>query len=419
MSSSTTHISVTSALPEDADADRSANSPSPSVTSVEGRDSENSPSSSGNSSIQSAEYWASLIRQSYNALYSGGTLDTEFLNAPRRRHAGQDSATLAHKVAGLLYPNYSDSNIPQVIKYEKDVVLFRKAIRARQKADEMDEVKDPLPLPGAPALPMLVTISDEESLAAFFNHLSIGGTHDTLNGSKLQEPYQDVDVAKFEKGILYEDGRMDLCKIYTTAFFCTRTLIRSELHISALGSSSKTNAVVISPPNISQVMTSLESHTFVRYFLLWIDLIGPVGARLISDFVFTHPDRMETWYLAGNCIDLAGFERLVSARTMSTSITNIWLKRNPLGPKASTDLYDLITRTSQLRTLDLDLDQTKLGDEGVAHLFSLLANHHNTTSLRHIYLNAVGKGQCACKSLATYLSSPHCTIRYLPESSFV
>lgn len=166
-------------------------------------------------------------------------------------------------------------------------------------------------------------------------------------------------------------------------------------------------------------MTSLESHTFVRYFLLWIDLIGPVGARLISDFVFTHPDRMETWYLAGNCIDLAGFERLVSARTMSTSITNIWLKRNPLGPKASTDLYDLITRTSQLRTLDLDLDQTKLGDEGVAHLFSLLANHHNTTSLRHIYLNAVGKGQCACKSLATYLSSPHCTIRYLPESSFV
>lgn len=96
--------------------------------------------------------------------------------------------------------------MPQEIKYEKDIVLLREVIQARQKADEMakaeaghhpewkqrilrqgpwDEVKDPLPLTGAPALPMPVIISDEESLAAFFNHLSIGGTHDRLNVSLL------------------------------------------------------------------------------------------------------------------------------------------------------------------------------------------------------------------------------------------
>ena len=155
-------------------------------------------------------------------------------------------------------------------------------------------------------------------------------------------------------------------------------------------------------------MTSLESNTFVRHFLLGNNMIGPVGARLISEFVLAHPNRMETWYLAGNCIDLAGFERLVSAWTTSTSITNIWLKRNPLSPKASTALYDLITKTTQLRTLDLD--QTELGDEGVAHLFSLLLIHKNPTSLRHIYLNAVGIGQSACNSLANYLSLPHCTV---------
>ena len=155
-------------------------------------------------------------------------------------------------------------------------------------------------------------------------------------------------------------------------------------------------------------MTGLESNNFVRHFLLGNNMIGPVGARLISDFVLAYPNRMETWYLAGNCIDLAGFERLVSAWTTSTSITNIWLKRNPLRPKASTALHDLITRTPNLRTLDLD--QTELGDEGVAHLFSLLANHHSPTSLRHIYLNAVGIGQSACQSLANYLSSPHCTL---------
>lgn len=155
------------------------------------------------------------------------------------------------------------------------------------------------------------------------------------------------------------------------------------------------------PPNISQLMISLESNNFIRHFLLGNNMIGPVGARLISDFVLAHPDRMETWYLAGNCIDLAGFERLVSAWTTSTSITNIWLKRNPLAPKASTALFELITQTLKLRTLDLD--QTELGDEGVAHLFSLLANHHSPTSLGHIYLNAVGIGYSACKSLADYL----------------
>ena len=101
-------------------------------------------------------------------------------------------------------------------------------------------------------------------------------------------------------------------------------------------------------------MTSLESSTFVRHFLLGNNLIGPTGARLISDFVLAHPDRMETRYLAGNCTDLAGFKRLVSAWTTSTSITNIWLERNPLSPKASTALYDLITKTPNLRTIDLD-----------------------------------------------------------------
>lgn len=165
---------------------------------------------------------------------------------------------------------------------------------------------------------------------------------------------------------------------------------------------------VLGPLNISQLMTSLENNTFVRHFLLGNNMIGPVGARLISDFVFAHPDRMETWYLAGNCIDLTGFKRLVSAWITSTSITNIWLKRNPLGPNASMALCDLITKTSNLRTLDLD--QTELGDEGVAHLFSLLANHHSLIPLRHIYLNAVGIGQSACKSLTMYLSSPHCAL---------
>ena len=66
-----------------------------------------------------------------------------------------------------------------MIKYEKDIVLLRKVIQAKQKADDLakaearhhrewkrrvlrqgpwDESEDPLPLTGAPALPMPVTI---------------------------------------------------------------------------------------------------------------------------------------------------------------------------------------------------------------------------------------------------------------------
>ncbi|KAF6233284.1 hypothetical protein HO173_008575 [Letharia columbiana] len=414
VSPSKPYLLIISTLPDDGD--RSANSPSLIITSVGGQDDKTRPSSLDSCSTHGAEYWASLIRQSYGALYSGGTLDTECLKAPRRRRAGRydmesretgsaghdgiETAPLSHLELGVFCIQVTPNRTyQQVIKYERDIVLLRKAIQARQKAEEQaraearhhtewnqrvlrqgpwDGVKDPLPLTGAPALPMPVTISDEESLAAFFNHLSVGDSHDTLIPVLVASPRS---LRSSPQKVLF--GRL-------------------------------TFARVLVPPNISQLMISLESNNFIRHFLLGNNMIGPVGARLISDFVLAHPDRMETWYLAGNCIDLAGFERLVSAWTTSTSITNIWLKRNPLGPIASTALSESITKTLKLRTLDLD--QTELGDGGVAHLFSLLANHHSPTSLRHIYLNAVGIGYSACKSLADYLSSPHCTLDFAPEN---
>ena len=64
-----------------------ADSLSQSVISNEGRDDHTS-THADHCSTQSAEYWASLIRQSLNALCNGGTLDTKCLKAPRRRHAG-------------------------------------------------------------------------------------------------------------------------------------------------------------------------------------------------------------------------------------------------------------------------------------------------------------------------------------------
>ncbi|KAF7131073.1 hypothetical protein CNMCM5793_004060 [Aspergillus hiratsukae] len=255
-----------------------------------------------------------------------------------------------------------------------------------------DQTVTPDMLKGASSLPMPVEISDPDSLAPFFNHLKHGGSYETASDATGQsqlavEPYYNVPTLEFDKGVLYEDGRMDLCKM-------------------ALG-----------PPNISTLMQSLRSNTFVRHFLLGNNIIGPAGAQAIADFVQEFPDRIDTWYLAGNCIDGASFALLTDALVKSPAVTNIWLKRNPLGPRSADSLFRLITQTPNLRTLDLD--QTELSDAGVAALFTRLADYVPPTplSMRILYLSATGISTAACEAISRYLASPHCCITSLYMSS--
>ncbi|KAF2166882.1 hypothetical protein M409DRAFT_66427 [Zasmidium cellare ATCC 36951] len=245
-----------------------------------------------------------------------------------------------------------------------------------------DESSDPLPLSGAPALPMPVEIAHPTTLAPFFQHLSTGGTHEPApNGVVGVEPYGDAELIEFEKGVLYADGRVDLCKMVT------------------------------GPRNIGALMQALRSNTFAKHFLLGNNIIGPTGAEEISRFIVDFPHRFETWYLAGNCIDTASFHKLVDAMVKSPVITNIWLKRNPLQTAACTDIYRLITELPALRTLDLD--QTELGDDGIASLFSRLNISSKPIALRHVYLNATGLGPKACAAISHYLANPTCRLESL------
>ena len=160
---------------------------------------------------------------------------------------------------------------------------------------------------------------------------------------------------------------------------------------------------MVGPPHIGDLMKSLESNHHVKHFLLGNNIIGPAGARAIAQFSSKFPDRMETWYLAGNCVDTAGFHLMVEPFCKSTVMHSLWLKRNPLGPSSAGDLYQLISSIPSLRTLDLDL--TELGDEGTSHLFALLTKHvrHATSSplgLRNIYLNGNGIGPKAAESIS-------------------
>lgn len=269
---------------------------------------------------------------------------------------------------------------------------------------------------GVKALPMPVQVASADDLDGFFRHLWRGGGWEPMReGDGTQEHAQVDDNTGFElhggagepgfgtqgvefrRGVVYADGRMDLCK------------------------------QVVGPDHIGALMDSLRGNTFVRHFLLGNNIIGPLGAREVASFVRDRPNQMETWYLAGNCIDGASFTGLVDALTGSSTVTGAWFKRNPLGPGASADIARLVTRTPKLRTLDLD--QTELGDAGVAELFDLLAAYdmsrtESTTAseedgmvgklpLRHIYLSGTGMSAAAAAALARFLRAPPCGLTAL------
>ncbi|KAJ4368472.1 hypothetical protein N0V83_006829 [Neocucurbitaria cava] len=332
-------------------------------------------------------------------------IDETVLDSPRRRAADPAAAQLAKDIAKIMYPPTDAESLSSIDQYEKDIVRLRKTvIHQRKKTIEentkrnelmswaprirkqgaWDPAQDPVSLKGAASLPMPVEIADPDTLAPFFQHLSLGGNvmkGSTIYGDEaieIEEPYYNVECLEFEKGVVYSDNRMDLCKM------------------------------VLGPNNIAALMESLRTNTFITHFLLGNNIIGPHGAQCIADFLGEYPNRMDTWYLAGNCIDAGGLRLLVDEWVRSMSVTNIWLKRNPLGSTAADDVFKLITQTAKLRTLDLD--QTELGDAGVEQLFDALVAYDKPISLRHLYLNAVGIGLHGARAISRYLASSHCEL---------
>lgn len=362
----------------------------------------------------SSEYWADIIRKNILITEQLDTdndtdelIDEAVLTAPRR---GTARDTLAHETAARIYTDYPQESLAPIIQYEKDIVKLRSLAEQQRKnaivkATEYNEkhnwikrilkqngpwneLEDPLSLNGAPSIPMPVEVSDPESLAPFFAHLRNNGTHQISNsaeadqqGESRAEPYYNVKYIEFEKGVLYSDGRIDLCKMVT------------------------------GPRNIGDLMESLKPNAFSKHFLLGNNIVGPTGVEAIASFIEELPNRIETWYLGANCIDATSFARLVDAMVKSPVITNVWLKRNLLGTSSAKDIFRLITQSPLLRTLDLD--QTGLGDEGVAKLFSLLADHDQPLPLRHIYLNATGIRSLACTQISRYLALPSCALESL------
>lgn len=169
---------------------------------------------------------------------------------------------------------------------------------------------------------------------------------------------------------------------------------------------------VLGPHHISDLIDALENNHFVKHFLLGNNIIGPRGARAIAAYIQRHPDRMQTWYLAGCCIDSTSFSVLAESLALSINCQYLWLKRNPLLLASAEALSRLIIQMPNLTTLDLD--QTELGDEGVSKMFKILASCNGTPpSLQTIYLNATGIGHIASVAIGDFLGSGNCAITSL------
>ncbi|KAE9373130.1 RNI-like protein [Stipitochalara longipes BDJ] len=318
---------------------------------------------------------------------------------PRRRNKSQ--RPLANQLAKILYPGLTD--IPAIIKYESLISVGKSIVHNEQKARSAPKSQglllniqgpwagqalDPVDLKGPTAIPMPVEIGKTEDFAPIFGFLAHesfeDGSHSGFKPNfdilRKNEQYTgDVSLLEFPRGIIYEDGRLDLCK------------------------------KVVGPTHIGKLMESLKSNHEIRHFLLGNNAISTTGAKRIAEFIQKYPDRMETWYLAGCHITQHGLSILVPQMITSSTITNLWFKRNPFGPNSSSLLATLVLQTPNLRTLDLET--TQLGDEGVRQFIDSITGH--PSALRNLYLNANGIGERACESLGKYLADPHCALESL------
>lgn len=311
-----------------------------------------------------------------------------------------------------MFPEYSPEKA--LIHYEvhrKRAVATYRAVIAAKSAEEQarhemkrpdkqwkpwDPVADPVTLPKATPMPVAIGERDDFiDCFAFLKDSKRNQVEVLLNmpvptsipaslGAKIgEEPIYKSRLLEFKRGVVYEDGRLDLCKM------------------------------VVGPDHIDELMDSLEDNTHIQHFLLGNNVITNHGARRIAQFVRDHPERMKTWYLAGNHIKPAGLGEVARALEGSEVLEQLWLKRNPLGQSSVDDILRIVTTAKQLQILDIET--CELGDEGIAHLFTSLADEANT--LETIYINGNGIGPDASMAIARFLASPACKLKYLMMSS--
>ena len=247
--------------------------------------------------------------------------DKATLALPRRRNKSQ--RPLALRLAISIYPELSE--IAAIFQYERLVTSAKAIVRQLQKdlihaqlqptnnvggkllrvqGPWLGQKLDPVDLKGPVAAPMPVRIGEVQDFESIFTFMAQdkafkdgsnphGVDFSNNNGKYGVELPQRSPMLEFKRGIIYEDGRLDLCK------------------------------QVVGPVHIGKLMESLESNHHIHHFLLGNNAISTTGANSIAEFLRKYPNRMETWYLAGCHITRHGLSLLVPELIKSSTVNNI------------------------------------------------------------------------------------------------
>jgi Ran GTPase-activating protein (RanGAP) involved in mRNA processing and transport len=200
-----------------------------------------------------------------------------------------------------------------------------------------------------------ITPCDASELAPLLAHL---GSDQALQSSQ-----------RFPRGTLIEDGRLDLCK-------------------QSLGAD-----------NCLQVTSALRSNSQVRSLMLGTNAIGDLGAEAVANLASINP-HIKVLYLGCNNIGPEGAQHLQAALVgESSTVTGLWLKRNPLGPRGAARIAQILDGNRSLRVLDLV--NTDLRDEGVNTVVHAACT--GTAPLQFLYLSGNALGSSAAVSLARLL----------------
>ncbi|KAI9366133.1 hypothetical protein DFJ73DRAFT_637721 [Zopfochytrium polystomum] len=204
--------------------------------------------------------------------------------------------------------------------------------------DETDEIPDAIANPVA----MPLDTATHHDLEPFFKFVR------NLNGP----PNCDVE---FAKGAVLKGGHLDMCK-----------QVVGPAHLGAL---------------CRAVQETLNRNTkAIQHFLVGNNLAFDQGLEALLELM---DDKygIQTWYLAGNCIDGAIFSRIVDVMQSNSTCTMLWLKRNPIAKPVVGQQDPLIGARSIARLLAcnktiqvLDVHNVALLDEGIAAIADELSS---------------------------------------------
>ena len=145
---------------------------------------------------------------------------------------------------------------------------------------------------------MPVDIAPKEELLEFFIHLA-------------QD--KDIDFKQFTRGVVYPDGRMDLCK------------------------------QVVGHLWIGDLMESLKTNTKIEHFLLGNNITNLEGGKAIGKFLSEpHSCHIKTWYLAGSDFNSDAIKYICEGLVSDTDCEALWLKRNPIYSEGVVHIANLL-----------------------------------------------------------------------------